>query len=163
MKKETRLMLAIGLSFLFMIFEIIGGLWANSLAILSDAAHLLTDVAGFAIALLATMMANTPASKHYSFGLARAEVMGALASILSLWVLTFWLLMEAYDRTMIWYNGGALDIDGKLMFVIACIGVVVNICLSCVFMVNYISLFYFIFISFYYFIILLNELIFELF
>lgn len=141
MKKETRLILAISLSFLFMIFEILGGLWANSLAILSDAAHLLTDVAGFIIALLATMMATAPASKHYSFGLARAEVMGALASILSLWVLTFWLLIEAYERTIIWYNGGSLDIDGKLMFFIACIGVIVNICLSCVFMVIFIYLF----------------------
>jgi cation diffusion facilitator family transporter len=135
MKKETRLTLAIGLSLLFMVFEITGGLWANSLAILSDAAHLLTDVAGFAIALLATMMAAAPASKHYSFGLARAEVLGALLSILSLWVLTFWLIVEATERSMTWYRGGALDIDGKLMFVIACIGVLVNICLSCVFMV----------------------------
>jgi Co/Zn/Cd efflux system component len=135
MKKETRLTLAICLSLLFMIFEITGGLWANSLAILSDAAHLLTDVAGFAIALVATMMATAPASKHYSFGLARAEVLGALLSILSLWVLTFWLIVEAYERTMIWYSGGTLDVDGKLMFVIACIGVLVNICLSCVFMV----------------------------
>lgn len=135
MKKETRLTLAICLSLVFMIFEILGGLWANSLAILSDAAHLLTDVAGFAIALLATMMAAAPASKHYSYGLARAEVMGALVSILSLWILTFWLILEAYDRTKKWLNGEKLDIDGKLMFVIACIGVVVNICLSCVFMV----------------------------
>jgi Co/Zn/Cd efflux system component len=50
MKKETRLTLAIVLSLTFMVFEITGGIWANSLAILSDAAHLLTDVAGFAIA-----------------------------------------------------------------------------------------------------------------
>lgn len=127
-------MLAIGLSLVFMVFEIVGGLWANSLAILSDAAHLLTDIAGFVIALIATMMAAAPASKHYSFGLARAEVMGALASILSLWVLTLWLIVEAYGRTVIWYNGGQLDIDGKLMFVIACIGVLINICLSFVFM-----------------------------
>lgn len=136
MDKQTRLTLAICLSFLFMIFEITGGLWANSLAILSDAAHLLTDVAGFAIALVATLMAAAPASKHYSFGLARAEVMGALISILSLWVLTFWLIVEAYQRTMTWFSGGSIDVDGKLMFVIACIGVVVNICLSCVFMVH---------------------------
>jgi solute carrier family 30 (zinc transporter), member 2 len=107
---------------------------ANSLAILSDAAHLLTDVAGFGIALLATLMASAPASKHYSFGLARAEVMGALASILSLWVMTAGLIVEAYSRTVSWYNGENIDVDGKLMFIIACIGVVVNLCLSCVFM-----------------------------
>lgn len=134
MKKETRLTLAIALSLTFMVFEIAGGIWANSLAILSDAAHLLTDVAGFGIALLATLMAAAPASKHYSFGLARAEVMGALASILTLWVMTACLIVEAYNRTVSWFNGTGDNVDGRLMFVIACIGVVVNICLSCVFM-----------------------------
>lgn len=133
MKKETRLTLAIALSLTFMTAEIIGGIFANSLAILTDAAHLLTDVAGFGIALLATVMSRAPASENYTYGLARAEVMGALASILTLWVMTGCLIYEAYNRTVLWMRDEAENVDGRLMFIIACLGVVVNICLSCVF------------------------------
>lgn len=136
MDKKTRLTLAIFLSFSFMLCEIAGGIWANSLAILSDAAHLLTDIAGFAIALLATVMATSPASKNFTFGLARAEVMGALASILTLWVMTGCLIFEAYSRTVDFFNGTAVPVDGKIMFIVACMGVVVNLCLSCVFLVS---------------------------
>ncbi len=134
MQKETRLTLAICLSLTFMFAEITCGLWANSLAVLSDAAHLLTDVAGFAIALLATIMAKAPASKQYTFGLARAEVMGALASILTLWIMTFGLVIEAYSRAVSWFEGTMEPVNGKLMFSIAIIGVFVNLCLACVFL-----------------------------
>eukprot|EP01032_Pedospumella_encystans_P034007 gene34007-38438_t len=58
MEKETRLKLAICLSLVFMCIEIAGGYLANSIAIFSDAAHLLTDIAGFAIALIATIAAK---------------------------------------------------------------------------------------------------------
>lgn len=134
MEKKTRLTLAICLSFTFMLCEIAGGIWANSLAILSDAAHLLTDIAGFAIALLATVMATSPASKNFTFGLARAEVMGALASILTLWVMTGCLIWEASLRSIAFFEGTADPVDGKIMFIVACMGVVVNLCLSCVFL-----------------------------
>lgn len=134
MEKKTRLSLAIGLSFTFMLCEIAGGIWANSLAILSDAAHLLTDIAGFAIALLATVMSSSPASKNFTFGLARAEVMGALASILTLWVMTGYLILEAYQRSVAYFEGTADPVDGRIMFIVACMGVVVNLCLSCVFL-----------------------------
>lgn len=108
-------------------------LLANSLAVLSDAAHLLTDVAGFAIALLATIMSKRPASKKYTFGLARAEVMGALASILTLWIMTLGLVIEAYSRVLSWFEGTMEPIDGKIMFTIAVIGIIVNLTLACVF------------------------------
>lgn len=137
MEKKTRLTLAICLSFTFMLCEVGGGIWANSLAILADAAHLLTDIAGFAIALLATVMATSPASKNYTFGLARAEVMGALASILTLWVMTGCLIVEAYSRSVEFFKGTAVPVDGRIMFVVACMGVVVNLCLACVFLVNF--------------------------
>lgn len=133
MEKETRLKLAIALSLVFMLIEVVGGYVANSIAIFSDAAHLLTDIAGFGIALVATLASKAPATKRLTFGFARAEVFGALASVLSLWVITFFLLYAAYDRALKWYLGRAEEVNGFLMFIVACFGVVVNICLGYVF------------------------------
>jgi len=133
MEKKYRLMLAIGFSTLFMAIEIMGGIFAHSLAILSDAAHLLTDIFGFAIALLATILAATSATKYYTYGLMRAEILGALASILTLWMMTIWLLWAAAVRVYEWFEGTMNPVEGKLMFIIALIGVFFNICLATVF------------------------------
>jgi zinc transporter 2 len=133
MDKETRLKLAIGLSLVFMCIEIAGGYLANSIAIFSDAAHLLTDIAGFAIALIATIAAKAPGTKTLTFGMARAEVFGAFGSILSLWIITAVLLYAAFFRGLAWFEGVAEPVDGFLMFVVACFGVLVNLCLGYVF------------------------------
>eukprot|EP00981_Chlorochromonas_danica_P000677 scaffold146_cov171-Ochromonas_danica.AAC.26 len=133
MQKEHRLLLAIGLSTTFMIIEVIGGYWANSIAIFSDAAHLLTDIAGFGIALVAAIAAKAPGTKTLTFGFARAEVFGALGSVLSLWVITAFLLYAAYDRAIRWLQGNPEPVNGFLMFAVACFGVLVNICLGWVF------------------------------
>jgi zinc transporter 2 len=133
MDKETRLKLAILLSGFFMLIEVFGGYLANSLAIFSDAAHLLTDIAGFAIALLATIASKSKATKRLTFGLARAEVFGALFSVLSLWLITFYLLYEAYCRAYLWFSGRPEEVNGRLMFIVACFGVGVNLCLGKVF------------------------------
>lgn len=133
MEKETRLKLAIVLSLIFMCIEIAGGYMANSIAIFSDAAHLLTDIAGFIIALIATIAAQAPGTKHLTFGMARAEVFGALASVMSLWVITAFLLYAAFFRAWAWFENTAEPVDGFLMFVVACFGVLVNLCLGYVF------------------------------
>jgi zinc transporter 2 len=133
MQKESRLMLAICLSLVFMVVEIVGGYLANSIAIYSDAAHLLTDIAGFAIALLAAIAAKAPGTKRLTFGFARAEVFGALGSVISLWVITAFLLYTAYFRAVQWIEGHPEPVDGFLMFFVACFGVCVNICLGWVF------------------------------
>lgn len=106
---------------------------ANSIAIFSDAAHLLTDIAGFVIALIATIAAQAPGTKHLTFGMARAEVFGALASVMSLWVITAFLLYAAFFRALAWFENRADPVDGFLMFVVACFGVMVNLCLGYVF------------------------------
>jgi solute carrier family 30 (zinc transporter), member 2 len=133
MDKQTKLQLAICLATGFMIVEIVGGYIANSLAIYSDAAHLLTDIAGFAISLVAVLAAQRPGCKDYTYGLVRAEVFGALASILSLWVITAFLVSEAYVRAVMWIENRAEPVNGKLMFFVALFGVFVNLCLGCVF------------------------------
>ena len=84
--------------FTFMTIEFIFGYIAGSLAIISDATHLLSDLAGFLISLFSLIVALKPADKHFTFGYHRFEVLGALASILIIWGLTVWLLIEAVYR-----------------------------------------------------------------
>ena len=84
--------------FTFMTIEFIFGYLAGSLAIISDATHLLSDLAGFLISLFSLIVALKPADKNFTFGYHRFEVLGALASILIIWALTTWLLVEAVYR-----------------------------------------------------------------
>ena len=84
--------------FTFMTIEFIFGYIAGSLAIISDATHLLSDLAGFLISLFSLIIALKPADKDFTFGYHRFEVLGALASILIIWALTVWLLIEAVYR-----------------------------------------------------------------
>ena len=133
MRKESRLKLAIAISSGFLVIELVGAYFANSLAIYSDAAHLLSDIAGFAISLLAVVASQRRGCNNYTYGLVRAEVFGALGSMLSLWTVTALLIYEAYYRCLAWFNGTALPVHGKLMFFVALFGVFVNICLGFVF------------------------------
>lgn len=125
--------MAIALSFCFMLVEIAGGIYANSLSILADAAHLFTDVTGFVIALIAVILATHPPTSSFTYGLARAEVMGAFCSVLTLWLVTIYLVYTAYIRILMWIEGKAEPVDGKLMFIIAAFGICVNVCLGLVF------------------------------
>lgn len=108
--------------FMFMVAEIIGGYMSGSLAIMTDAAHMLSDVAGFLISYFAIYMSNRPASFTMSFGYHRAEVLGALASILLIWGLLIWLIIEACDR-LIHYE----EIDGTIMLITAVVGLACNL------------------------------------
>ena len=122
------------LSSLFFLIEVAGGVWSNSLAVLSDAAHMLTDVAGFAVSLAATLFSERPGCKNFTYGMGRAEVLGALISVASLWVITTILLYNAYVRTMLWIDDSADPVNGFIMFIVACFGVGVNVILGLVFM-----------------------------
>lgn len=107
--------------FIFMTIEFTGGWISGSLAIMTDAAHMLSDVAGFMISYLAIYLGNKPASFKMSFGYHRAEILGALASIIFIWGLLVWLIMEAIDR-IVHYR----EIDGEVMLITALIGLVCN-------------------------------------
>ena len=74
--------------------EFVGGILSGSLAIMTDAAHMLSDVAGFMISYFAIYLGSRPASSQMSFGYHRAEILGALASILLIWGLLIWLIVE---------------------------------------------------------------------
>ena len=109
----------------FMIIEFICGYLAGSLAIMSDATHLLSDLAGFLISLFSLIVAMKPANKNFTFGYHRFEVLGALASILIIWALTVWLLIAAVGRIR-----HPNPIVGFLMVCIAAGGLLFNIIMN---------------------------------
>ena len=85
----------------FMTAEVVGGVLSNSLAIATDAAHLLTDFASFMISLFAIYMAGKPKSQKMSFGWHRAEVLGATVSVLMIWLVTGILVYYAVVRCLL--------------------------------------------------------------
>ena len=106
-----------------MIVEVIGGFLANSLAIATDAAHLLTDFASFMISLFSLWVGSRPKSIRMSFGWHRAEVIGALTSVLMIWVVTGILCYMAVQRIIT----KEYEIEAQIMVITATIGVIVNI------------------------------------
>ena len=81
-----------------MIVEIIGGIIAGSLAIKTDAAHMLSDVGGFLISMISIWIGQKSHTEHYTYGYHRAEVLGAICSIFVIWVIISWLVLEATDE-----------------------------------------------------------------
>ncbi|KAL9228699.1 hypothetical protein vseg_004251 [Gypsophila vaccaria] len=106
-----------------MTVEIIGGIKSNSLAVLTDAAHMFSDVAGFAISLFAVWASGWNATSYQSFGFHRVEVLAALLSIQLIWLISGLLMYEAIDRILHDSN----IIDGKVMFCVAAFGFLINV------------------------------------
>jgi zinc transporter 2 len=121
-----KLLVAVILCVIFMTVELVGGIKANSLAILTDAAHLLSDVAAFAISLFSLWAAGWEATPRQSYGFYRIEILGALVSIQLIWLLTGIIVYQAIDRLVT----GSQDVDGFLMFLVAAFGLVVNIIMA---------------------------------
>jgi cobalt-zinc-cadmium efflux system protein len=109
------------LTFGYMLAEAIGGYFANSLALLSDAGHMLTDVASLALSLLAVRFASRPATPRKTYGFYRLEILAALANGVILMVLSLLICYEAYGRlrqpeevhawTLIWVSVGGLIVN----------------------------------------------------
>ncbi|GAA2933592.1 hypothetical protein GCM10020221_31660 [Streptomyces thioluteus] len=116
------LSIALALIVVYMAVEVVIGLAAGSLALLSDAAHMLSDAASIVLALVAMRLAARPARGTYTFGLKRAEILSALANGLTLLLVSVWLAYEAISRLV-----SPPEVDGALMFYTALSGVVVNI------------------------------------
>lgn len=118
-----RLAFAALLYFLFMTGEIIGGYISNSLAIMTDAVHMLADVVGILFSLLALWLSTKPPTRRFTFGLHRLEVVSAVLSVVLIYILTAVLLYEAIQRTV----HQDFDIDGDVMLITAAVGVAVNL------------------------------------
>jgi solute carrier family 30 (zinc transporter), member 2 len=113
----------------FIVVEVVGGLWANSLAILSDAAHLFADLASFAVAIAASYLASMPATPDHTFGLRRTE---SLAALFSMTCLAFVSVGLGYEAIYRFVRPPEALVEGKVMSIIASIGVAVNIALAAV-------------------------------
>ena len=129
-----RLSGALVLCLLFAACELIGGYFAGSLAIMTDAAHLLSDVASFGVSIFAICMTQRPATYRYTFGLRRAEAVGTLVSILIIWLITGILIYQGIQRVqMVIAEPQVKHVNGFLMFCVACGGVVINFFIMCIF------------------------------
>jgi solute carrier family 30 (zinc transporter), member 2 len=121
-RMKDRLTRSITIALVFMCLEVIGGMLAGSLAIVADAAHVLSDVSGLAVSLFALDLMGREPSPHYTYGYHQAEVIGALTSVMLVWAMTGVLLVEAYNRLLV-----LQAVDGPLMVGMASIGLLVNL------------------------------------
>lgn len=117
-----RLAWALGLTATYMVAEVIGGLVTGSLALLADAAHMMTDVGGLALALLAIRFAAREATPQRTYGYLRMEVLSALTNAVVLLLLTVYILYEAYQRFE-----APPEIRSGPMLIVAAGGLVVNL------------------------------------
>lgn len=122
-KARRTLIIASILCLSFMVAEVIGGYIAGSLAVITDAAHLLTDFASFLISLFSLFMATRPATRRMSFGWHRAEVLGAFISVLFIWIVTGVLVYIAIERIV----NKSYEIRAGPMLITAAVGVFVNV------------------------------------
>ena len=90
-----KLLTVTALSAVFMLVEITGGIMAQSIAIISDAAHLASDVLGLAMSVACLAIAQKNATNKFSYGFHRIEVLGAIVSIASIWIMAGFLCYEA--------------------------------------------------------------------
>jgi cobalt-zinc-cadmium efflux system protein len=119
------LSIALALIGVFMAGEVVAGLIAHSLALLSDAAHMLTDAGGIVLALVAIRLAARPPKGGFTFGLKRAEILSAQANGLTMLILAVWLAIEAVRRLL-----HPPAVAGGLVLVTALVGVVFNLAAS---------------------------------
>ena len=126
--KESPLLLALLLTGAFFIVELVAGFLAGSLALISDAAHMLTDLVAIIIALIAIKIAKKPADRKRTFGYYRFEILAPAFNAIMLLCMSIYILYEAYERIM---NKNNMVIQPWVMLNIALIGLIINlICLK---------------------------------
>ena len=121
-RHQRRLVAAVALTGAFLVVEVVGGLWTGSLALLADAGHMLTDVGGLGLSLLAVWFARKPATPANTYGYFRMEILAALANGAVLFAVAGVILYEAARR--LW---APPEILGGPMLVIAVVGLAVNL------------------------------------
>ncbi len=121
-QNKGRLTIVLILTTIYLVAEVIGGLLTDSLALLADAGHMLTDVAGLALALLAVWFAERPASPERTYGYYRVEILAALTNAVVLIGISLFILYEAYERFL-----DPPEVASVPMLIVAVIGLVVNL------------------------------------
>ncbi len=109
----------------FAVVEVVTGWISNSLALISDAGHMVTDAAALGLALLAQLIAKRPPSARNSFGFGRAEALAAFVNSLVLLALVAWIVVEAIRRF-----SHPQEVQGAMVFIVAAIGLLINLVLA---------------------------------
>ncbi|XP_048155785.1 zinc transporter 3 isoform X2 [Corvus hawaiiensis] len=126
LQAHQQLSVACAVCCLFMVGEVIGGYLAHSLAIMTDAAHLLTDMGSMSVSLFSLWVSNRPPTKTMTFGWHRSETLGALASVLSIWVVTAALVYLAAARII----SNDYEIEARAMLATSACAVGVNLVMA---------------------------------
>jgi len=113
---------SVGLTLVFAAVEVGAGFWANSLALISDAGHMVTDASALGLALMAQFLAKRPPSANHSFGFGRAEALAAFVNGLVMLAVIGWISVEAVGRLR-----APEPVAGAAVFVVALIGLAVNL------------------------------------
>jgi cobalt-zinc-cadmium efflux system protein len=121
-RSQMAMGLALGLTMLFALIEAITGFTSHSLALISDAGHMVTDAAALGLALMAQLIASRPPSSRHSFGFVRAEALAAFVNSLAMLLLVGWIVYEAAQRLM-----HPQAVHGFTVLVVAAIGACINI------------------------------------
>lgn len=120
-RHKSSLYIALALTLSYMVAEVIGAIVTGSLALLADAAHMLTDAGGLALALFAIHFAQKPATPQKTYGYLRTEILSAMANAVVLLLLTLYILYEAYQRFL-----SPPEILSGPMLAVAVAGLLVN-------------------------------------
>ena len=113
---------AVLLTLIFATIEVFAGFWSNSLALISDAGHMVTDSTALGLALLAQYIATRPPSPRHSFGFGRAEALAAFLNAMAMLGVVGWIVIEAVQR----FNHPE-PVQGTAVFIVAAIGLVINL------------------------------------
>ncbi len=122
-----RLKAALGLCLTYMGVEVVGGLWANSLALLADAGHMLADAASLGLALFAAKLSQRPPNKKLTYGYHRAEILAATLNAATLLAVGLSILVEAFRRL-----AHPPQVASGLMLAVAVPGLLVNLAMAAV-------------------------------
>jgi len=121
--RDRRLLaIALALILVFMVAEVVFGVLADSLALLADAGHMLTDAAALALAFIAAWAASLPARGRFTFGYARAEILAAQINGITLVLIALWILYEAVRRLI-----DPPEVQAGIVTVVALVGIGVNL------------------------------------
>ncbi|HEY1189787.1 MAG TPA: cation diffusion facilitator family transporter [Gemmata sp.] len=121
-RNTRKLAIVFGLTVLYLVVEVVGGIWTGSLALLADAGHMLSDAAGLGLALVAVWVARRPPSPARTYGYHRVEILAALANAVVLVLISLYVLYEAYERFR-----APPPVASVGMLAVAAVGLVVNL------------------------------------
>ncbi|MBU6390851.1 MAG: cation diffusion facilitator family transporter [Planctomycetes bacterium] len=120
--ERKRLILTSVITIVFFIVEVVGGIITNSLALISDAGHMLTHLFALLVSLFALFFAAKPPTEKKTYGFYRLEILAALFNGVTLFMITVWIFYEAYQRFM-----HPATISSGKMFIVAFVGLIANV------------------------------------